>query len=189
MLTSNEIKAYLARLGIPEVEEPTFDYLVRLHRAHVERISWQNVDIVAGKPAPIDLRQSVQLMLQDRSGYCFHLNGAFSTLLRSLGYRVDWHRGGVQPLGETPRMNGFHLALSVTMSNAENEQKRWIVDVGLGDMPYEPLPLVQGTYPQGAYTYEVTDSAVAPGGWRLVRTPTLTRWPICISSSSQSGTT
>lgn len=167
MLTPNEIKAYLERLGIPEAQEPTLDYLMRLHRAHVERFSWQTVDIVAGKPASIDPRHSVQLMLDGRSGYCFHLNGAFGTLLRSLGYQVDWHRAGVQPMGETPRVNGFHLAQTVTIGTAESGLERWIVDVGLGDMPYEPLPLVHGSYNQGAYTYGVTDSGVAPGGWRL----------------------
>ncbi|MGW8956539.1 arylamine N-acetyltransferase [Paenibacillus sp. NPDC055715] len=38
--------------------------------------------------------ESVQLILQGRSGYCFHLNGAFSVLLHSLGYRVCLHRAG-----------------------------------------------------------------------------------------------
>ncbi|MCR2806040.1 arylamine N-acetyltransferase family protein [Paenibacillus soyae] len=167
LLTPHEIKAYLERFGMPEVEEPSLDYLMRLHRAHVERFSWQTVDIVAGRPASIDPKQSVQLLLTGRSGYCFHLNGAFGTLLRSLGYQVDWHRAGVQPNGESPRVNGFHLAQTVTIGAGEDGQERWIVDVGLGDMPYEPLPLVHGSYVQGAYTYGVTSSAVAPGGWRL----------------------
>jgi N-hydroxyarylamine O-acetyltransferase len=171
MLTKTEIKAYLLRLGIPDIEPPTLPYLFRLHRAHVERISWQTVDIFAGSPVPIDPEHSVQLLTSGRSGYCFHLNGAFSTLLRSLGFKVNWHRAGVQPQGEAPRVNGFHLALTVIMPNDQQGEEVWIVDAGLGDMPYEPIPLLPGIHRQGAYTYRVTESEVAARGWRLVHDP------------------
>lgn len=171
MLTKAEIKAYLHRLGLSDIEPPTLSYLFRLHRAHVERISWQTVDIFAGNPGSIDPHHSVQLIIGGRSGYCFQLNGAFSTLLRSLGYKVNWHRAGVQPLGEKPRVNGFHLGLTVILQNDHQEEEVWIVDAGLGDMPYEPIPLLPGVYRQGAYTYGVTDSEVVKRGWRLVHDP------------------
>ncbi|WP_426454352.1 arylamine N-acetyltransferase family protein [Paenibacillus sp. S-38] len=169
MLNSGEIRAYLSRLGIPGVQPPTLSYLFELHRAHVEKIPWQTVDIVAGRPASIDPASSVRLMTTGRSGYCFHLNGAFSTLLLSLGYQVSRHRAGVQPLGQEPRINSFHLGLTVTLP--EEPQQRWIVDAGLGDMPWEPLPLLAGEYPQGPLRYRVTDSQVAGGGWRLEHDP------------------
>lgn len=34
-LTREEIKAYLSRLGISEIQEPTKAFLFELHRAHV----------------------------------------------------------------------------------------------------------------------------------------------------------
>ncbi|AFH62611.1 arylamine N-acetyltransferase family protein [Paenibacillus caseinilyticus] len=169
MLTGSEIQSYLARLGIPEVQPPSLSYLRELHKAHVEKIPWQTVDIVAGRPAPIDPASSVRLLTTGRSGYCFHLNGAFQALLRSLGYRVSCHRAGVQPLGQEPRINSFHLGLTVTLP--DEEEPRWIVDAGLGDMPFEPLPLRSGEYPQGPLRYRVTDSGVAVGGWRLEHDP------------------
>lgn len=171
MMTRTEIKAYLTRLGIPDIQPPTLAYLTELHRAHVSAIPWQTIDIVAGRPAPIDLRACVRLMLNRRSGYCFHLNGAFSVLLRSLGYRVSWHRAGVQPLGQEPRVNSFHLGLTVDLTDERQQRRRYIVDVGLGDMPYEPLPLRPGAYDQGPLRYRVEPSGVVPGGWRLVHDP------------------
>lgn len=171
MLTKSEIKAYLHRLGIPDIEPPTLPYLFRLHRAHVEKLPWQTIDVFAGKPAPIDPTLSVQLITSGRSGYCFHLNGAFSTLLRALGYKVNWHWAGVQPMGEAPRVNGFHLALTTVVQNDQQEEDFWIIDAGLGDMPFEPIPLSPGIYRQGAFTYRVTESEVAAGGWRLVHDP------------------
>ncbi|WP_199621879.1 arylamine N-acetyltransferase family protein [Paenibacillus alkalitolerans] len=169
MLTNEEIKAYLHRIGVPDVQPPTKAYLFELHKAHVENVPWETVDIFAGRPASIDIDQSVQLIISGRSGYCFHLNGAFSALLRSLGYNVSWHRAGVQPLGEEPRINSFHLGLTVSLP--EEQEERWIIDVGLGDMPYEPVPLQSGHYEQGPLNYKVTESGVAKNGWRLVHDP------------------
>jgi len=170
-MTRAEIKAYLRRIGIDEIRPPTLSYLTQLHRAHVSAISWQTIDIVAGRPASIDLRECVRLILGNRSGYCFHLNGAFSVLLRSLGYRVFWHRAGVQPLGQEPRINSFHLGLTVSLTNEQQQEQRYIVDVGLGDMPYDPIPLQNGTYEQGPLRYQVEESGVVQGGWRLVHDP------------------
>ena len=171
MMTRAEIKAYLRRIGIDDIRPPTLSYLTQLHRAHVSAISWQTIDIVAGRPASIDLRECVRLILGNRSGYCFHLNGAFSVLLRSLGYRVFWHRAGVQPLGQEPRINSFHLGLTVSLTNEQQQEQRYIVDVGLGDMPYDPIPLQNGTYEQGPLRYQVEESGVVQGGWRLVHDP------------------
>lgn len=165
-LSTSEIQTYLQQLGVEEIQPPTLDYLVQLHQAHVRRFSWQTVDIFAGHPTSIDIQQSIALLLSGRSGYCFHLNGAFSTLLRSLGYQVFWHRAGVQPLGTEPRINSFHLGLTVHLDH-EGISQPWIIDVGLGDMPYTPLPLIKGTYTQSPFQYAVTSSSIDPKGWRL----------------------
>ncbi|WP_226001227.1 arylamine N-acetyltransferase family protein [Paenibacillus sp. BJ-4] len=167
IMTKEEIKAYLNRIGIQDILPPTQSYLFELHKAHVKHLSWQTVDIFARKPAAIGFQESVQLILQGRSGYCFHLNGAFSTLLHSLGYKVCLHRAGVQPLGAEPRINSFHLGLTVNLLNEQHEDEVWIVDVGLGDMPYEPVPLRMGTYKQAPLQYKVTESGLVAKGWRL----------------------
>ncbi|MFC4102008.1 arylamine N-acetyltransferase family protein [Paenibacillus xanthanilyticus] len=170
MLTSTEADAYLRRLGFEGAEAPTKDFLFALHRAHVERIPWQTIDIYTGRPVSMALRDSVGLMTNGRSGYCFHLNGAFSALLRTLGYDVAWHRAGVQPIGREAGVNNFHLGLTVAWPDDEGA-RRYVIDVGLGDMPFEPIPLAYGRYPQGPFTYELKPSAVAEGGWRLEHDP------------------
>ncbi|WP_171056112.1 arylamine N-acetyltransferase family protein [Paenibacillus sinopodophylli] len=165
-LNEQEMKSYLNQIGITDIEAPTKAYLFELHKAHMRTKSWQTIDIFGGKPAAIDFEQSIALMLQGRSGYCFHLNGAFSTLLHSLGFDVSLHRGGVQPIGTEPRINSFHLGVSVRI-----EEETWIIDVGLGDMLYEPLPLLFATYERTPDTYKVEPSSLAKNGWRLVHDP------------------
>ena len=170
-LTDSELKSYLKRIHIDNIKPPTLEFLSELHRAHVQFLSWQTIDIFTGHPEAIDLANSVRLVLQGRSGYCFHLNGAFSVLLRSLGYEVQWHRAGVQPHGEQPRVNSFHLGLSVLLPEAGPETERWIVDVGLGGMPFDPLPLRYEVYGEAPFTYNLTSSSVASEGWRLEYEP------------------
>lgn len=63
-------------------------------------------------------------------------------------------------MGEEPRVNSFHLGVTVSLNNEAGESEAWIVDVGLGDMPYEPLPLQFGKYTQGHASYLVTASSV-----------------------------
>ncbi|MCG7383729.1 arylamine N-acetyltransferase [Paenibacillus sp. ACRRY] len=170
-LTDSELKSYLKRIHIDDIKPPTLEFLSELHRKRVQYLSWQTIDIFTGRPEAIDLAHSVRLVLQGRSGYCFHLNGAFSILLHSLGYKVQWHRAGVQPHGEQPRVNSFHLGLSVLLPEAGSGTERWIVDVGLGGMPFEPLPLRYEVYGEAPFTYNLTSSSVASGGWRLEYEP------------------
>jgi arylamine N-acetyltransferase len=166
MLPNEHVCQYLHRIGIKQLEQPSIEYLFELHKAHVERISWQTIDIFYGKPRSIDIDTSIDLILNGRSGYCFHLNGAFSQLLHTLGFSVHLHRAGVQPHGAHPVVDSYHLGLTVEINN-----ERWIVDVGLGDMPYEPLPLRQGIYPQGPFIYKVLKSSVTISGWRMENDP------------------
>jgi len=170
-LAPPEISTYLRRIGLHEIKAPTLEFLTELQRAHVQHLSWQTLDIFAGRPAGITLEESVGLILQGRSGYCFHLNGAFSQLLHSLGYDVQWHRAGVQPHGQEPRVNSFHLGMSVLLPDSSPDAGRWIVDVGLGGMPYDPIPFRFGLYGTAPFTYNLTPSSVAMEGWRLEYEP------------------
>src|SRR5262245_20980864 len=91
------ITAYLSRLGLP-LEPPSVDYLFALHRAHVSNVTYSNLQIMRGTPTPIEPEESVRAILAGYGGYCFHLNGAFSWLLRELGFSVTRHRGYVRRL-------------------------------------------------------------------------------------------
>lgn len=153
------IDAYLARLGIPRAE-PSIGYLFELHRAHVAKVAYTNLQIIKDMPASIAPEVSVAEVLASRNGYCFHLNGAFSWLLRSLGFRVSLHRGFVVNDDQTDgQLN--HLVLVV-----HDLGRAWFVDAGLGDAIHEPLPLTAGRYRQGPFEYGLEPCA-RRDGWRF----------------------
>lgn len=168
-----DVAGYLARLGLERHQlgvAPSVEALGLLHRAHVERVPYETLEFQLGRPTTVDPYESAARVVAGRGGYCFLLNGAFSLLLAAFGYDVRWHMGGVEgrdgrgPVGA----NGNHLALSVHGLPAPGvPEGGWLVDVGLGDALYEPIPLRVGRYRQGPFEYRLRRSDVERDGWRL----------------------
>src|SRR3954453_13612898 len=165
--------AYLTRLGL-EAEPPSVDALQRLHRAHVERVPYETMWIWAGESWGIEPVDSVRrVAFEGRGGYCFHLNGAFSELLRSLGYSVTRHVGGVHgPAGPDAEMLTNHLVLTVSgLPSEECPDGVWYVDAGLGDAMHEAIPLVAGAYTQGPFHLALDETPGDVGDWHLTHDP------------------
>jgi arylamine N-acetyltransferase len=164
--------AYLRRLGL-EAERPSVEALQRLHRRQVELIPYETMWIQADERWGIDPVESVaRIALEGRGGYCYHVNGAFCELLRSLGYAVRGHVGGVHGAGgPNPESAGNHVVLTVSgLPSSENPHGIWYVDAGLGDALYEALPLIPGVYEQPPFRLVLEETEV--GGWHLTHDPT-----------------
>ncbi|HST49788.1 arylamine N-acetyltransferase family protein [Jatrophihabitans sp.] len=164
-ISAEGVQKYLRRLDIPDPGRPSVAGLFALHRAHVERIPYEVIDIQLGRWTSVQPHHAVNRVLAGRGGYCVQLNTAFSVLLAALGYQVSRHASGVQASAAIPAVNADvapHMALSVELDGT-----RWLVDVGLGDGLYEPLPARPGSYQQGPFSYRVSCSATEPTGLRL----------------------
>ena len=164
------IETYLRRIGLEHPGPPSISGLFEIHRAHAERVPYENLDVYIGKVIPIQPQDSLdRIIKRRRGGHCYHLNGGLGALLEGLGYQVDYHRGGTQLPGlPPPGANGGHLVLTVSgLPSPESPDGLWYVDVGMGDGIYEPMPLVTGTYAQGPFTYGLRPSESVPGGWRF----------------------
>ncbi len=170
-----EIAGYLDRLGLQRPRTPSYPALEAIHRAQVERIAYNTIDIQLGRPAPIEPDQVVAMIAATgRAGYCFHLNGALAALLEAVGFEVRRHRGGVwsEPNEVPLRPFANHLALTVhALPTADNPGGAWFVDAGLGDALYEPIPLRIGAVVQGGFSYTLEPSPVLAGGWRFHHDP------------------
>lgn len=168
-MNDDDLAAYLRRLQL-DPEPPSVGALHRLHRAHVERVPYETVWLQLGEPWTVDPDESVARVAHHaRGGYCFHINGAFSELLRTLGYTVTRHVGGVHgPDGSTHEAMANHLVLTVAgLPSDENPDGTWYVDAGLGDALHEPLPLRAGEYEQGLFRYTLSATPGAIGDWEF----------------------
>ena len=124
-----DIMGYLNRLGISEILQPTKDNLDKLIYAHLTHIPYENLEYCIEKGYP-DLTITGlynKLVVRNRGGYCFELNGLFYQLLIELGYDVYpvacrmWIGLGQLPIG--------HRASIVTIDG-----EKYFADVGTSGM-------------------------------------------------------
>jgi N-hydroxyarylamine O-acetyltransferase len=163
--------AYLARLGV-EPASPSVEALFEIVRRQAERVPYETMWIQSGELWGIDPVESARrVAVVGRGGYCYHLNGALGMLLRSLGYDVHGHVGGVHLTpGPDPDAFGNHLVLTVAgLPSETNPSGSWYVDNGLGDALHEPLPLAEGTHVQGPFRLGL--ERVEGTGWHLTHDP------------------
>lgn len=146
-----DVDAYLERINYRGSLEPTAETLKQLQVTHLLSVPFENLSIHAGEPIILDDQALFhKIVVRRRGGFCYELNGLFSTLLRALGFDVDRLSAGVK----TPE-RGFgppfdHMTLLVTLD------ERWLVDVGFGDSFREPLLLDErGAQPQGDRAYRI----------------------------------
>jgi N-hydroxyarylamine O-acetyltransferase len=168
-MSADDQAAYLRRLGV-EPEPPSAEALIRLHRAQVEQVPYETLWIHTGRRWGVDLEESVARIANvRRGGYCFHLNGAFSVLLESLGYRVTRHVGGVHgPVPATEQEMANHLVLTVAgLPTDANPAGAWYVDAGLGDALHEPTPLTAGPVEQPPFSMRLDETPGEIGDWHL----------------------
>ncbi len=145
-----------------------------MHQAHVERVPYETVWLHIGQQRNCSAERSFERIATSTwGGYCFHLNGAFSELLRALGYDVLRHVGGVhRPEGPSEDVMTNHLVLTVHgLPSPENPSGDWYVDVGLGDALHDPLPLRAGTYDQPPFRLELGETPGGVGDWHLRHDP------------------
>jgi N-hydroxyarylamine O-acetyltransferase len=145
---------------------PTLDALVRIHHRHQERVPYENLGIMLGRPPSVDAVASLERVGElGRAGYCFHHNGSLEIVLRDLGFEVSRRHGHVWT-DEWDRGGSFlnHLVLHVAgLPTEANPGGEWWVDVGLGDAFRDPLPLVVGEHAQHPFTYVIDE--VRRDGW------------------------
>ena len=164
-----QTQAYLARLGV-QAAPPSVAGLVELHAAHLDRVSYETLWIHLGEQRTIDPHDSVhEIADRGRGGYCFQLNGAFSALLSTLGYRVTRHLGAVHAADAPPTALGNHMVLLVhDLPNDRNPGGTWYVDAGLGDGLTAPMPLVSGEARQQPFTVALRPSPWPIATWSFV---------------------
>jgi N-hydroxyarylamine O-acetyltransferase len=140
-LGSAHLDAYLAHLGV-RAERPSRAFLTRLHRRHLQRVPFENLDIRWGIPIPLGVGPAWSKVVERRrGGFCYELNALFGWALAHLGFDVALLSGRVwHKLSRSWGPEYDHLALWV---RAEGEDL--LADVGFGDSFRTPLPLPSGT--------------------------------------------
>lgn len=160
-MNERQLAAYLARIGHGRTVRPDLETLRSLHRAHLETIPFEALDVQLGlvpslEPAAI----FDKLVMQRRGGWCYEMNGLFGRVLEEIGFEVTRVSCGVmRHVGGEERM-GTHLALIVRLDGRE-----WLADVGFGSSLIAPVPLAEQRHAH--CPFEVGLSRTEDGHWRF----------------------
>jgi len=89
MYSDKEVDRYLKRIGYTGTISTTGEILSGLQKAHLAAIPYENLDILKNIPLSVDPHIVYKKVIENqRGGFCFELNGIFSELLKSLGFKV-----------------------------------------------------------------------------------------------------
>ncbi|GGS16952.1 arylamine N-acetyltransferase [Streptomyces aureoverticillatus] len=165
-----DIDAYLARIGYEGEAKPDLETLRALHRAHVASIPFENLEIMLGRPVPLDLAALQDKMVRRRrGGYCYEQNLLFAAALERIGFTLSG-RGARVRAGASATRPVTHMLLSV-----EADGDQWHCDVGFGaDGLLEPIPMREGVdVRQGEWRFAI---AGEEDGVRVLRTERSDGW-------------
>jgi N-hydroxyarylamine O-acetyltransferase len=135
-----DLDAYFARIGYDGARSATLETLRGIHRAHATSISWEILDMTAGRHVALDLPTTQQKIVMDgRGGCCLETNLLFAAALDRLGFPVVRHIARVRRGSDQIRTRS-HAVLLV-----EVDGELWMADPGFGDeSPLEPIRFVDG---------------------------------------------
>ena len=162
-MTKEQIKQYLHKLQL-ENFTPRADLatLHKLHDAHLKYIPYDNFDCLNSKITSLKREDMFnKLILHNRGGICFELNGLYAWLLESLGFNFVSFAGRFINKINVYQMRQ-HRNMCVTIDG-----KRYITDVGVNsESPRIPLLLEeQRVQSDGISQYKFTRDEF--WGWLL----------------------
>lgn len=120
--------AYLDRIGVKK-EEPSLQFLKKLHRNHLLSIPFENLDIHYHNKIVLDYQMIFdKIIKQKRGGFCYELNGLFLHLLGNLGFKV--FAGSARVFKDEAYSPEFdHMLIFVRL-----QEETWLCDVGFGEL-------------------------------------------------------
>ena len=84
-----DLDAYFRRVGHDGPTAPTLATLAALQAAHAGAIAFENLDVLLGRPIPLDAGAlQDKLVRRRRGGYCFEQNSLFRLVLEALGFKL-----------------------------------------------------------------------------------------------------
>lgn len=159
------LSAYLSRIGVNTPIRTDLETLRTLHRAHVETIPFEDLDVLFGTPTTRAPDHAFgKLVTRKRGGWCYEMNGLFAWALEEIGFSVRRLAGGVAREFMGDDAVGNHLMLIVELDGA-----LCLADVGFGDGLVEPVPLKAGPFVNAAMSCELIE--LGGGWWRYRNDP------------------
>ena len=158
-----ELAAYLERIGYAGPARPDLATLQAVHRAHLQAIPYENLDVQLGRPVSIDPAAAYdKIVRRRRGGWCYEMNGLMGWALGEIGFSVTRMAGAAMREARGDFTIGNHLVLRIDLPG---EPVPWIADVGFGDGILDPFPLKPADLTAEGHRFRL--EAMDQGWWRF----------------------
>ncbi len=149
-----EISRYLNRINHNTPAFASLEVLTSLNLQHLNSIPFENLDIHIGRKIILDFESIYEkIVLNNRGGFCYEMNGLFYNVLTSLGFTAKMVSARVYDSTE-PGPEFDHMALIVGLGGTE-----YLADVGFGDSFRKPLKFETGLIQnQGSKYYKIENT-------------------------------
>ncbi len=155
-----DLEAYARRIEVDLGRAPSLEALNRIVGAHIEKIPFENLDILLGRPICVGIEAVEEKLVHSRrGGYCFEQNALLLHVLRRLGYDVT-------PVSARVRLGSerdFVPARTHLFLRVEIEGESWLADVGVGAL--SPTKALRLQLDCEQHTPHETRRIVAQGQW------------------------
>jgi N-hydroxyarylamine O-acetyltransferase len=160
-----KLARYLDRIGFAGTPRPDLETLRALHRAHLEAIPYEALDVQLGRPVSLEIPRIYEKIVdRGRGGWCYEMCGLFGWALEEIGFSVTRVAGGVARALIGDFAVGNHLVLRVDL------ERPYLADTGFGDGLIEPVPIEpDGAIRQRFLAFRL--EALEGGWWRLHNHP------------------
>jgi N-hydroxyarylamine O-acetyltransferase len=156
-----DLQAYFDRIGFTGQARPDAATLRALHRAHMQAIPYDSLDVQFGRPVSLEPAAAYEkIVVRRRGGWCYEMNGLFGAMLQLVGFKVTRMAGAAMREVRGDFMIGSHLVLLVELPEGP-----WIADVGFGDGALEPFPLAASPLTIEGYAFRL--EALDERWWRF----------------------
>lgn len=128
---------YLTRINYSGELEPNLNLLKKLQRNHLLNVPFENLDIHYRIPIELKIdRIYNKIVLNNRGGICYELNGLFYELLCLLNFNAKRISARVYNKDNCYSPEFDHFTIIVKIEGTE-----YLTDVGFGEFIFEPLKL------------------------------------------------
>jgi N-hydroxyarylamine O-acetyltransferase len=141
---------YLKRINYQNEINVDDETLMQLHEHHVLNVPFENLDVHYKRFFDLALENLYKkIVVQYRGGFCYELNALFNVLLNNLGFKSSIIAARIFDDLDNLGPEYDHMCIYV------ETDKKYLADVGYGDLFTRPLEIKEGIQSDGRNLFKI----------------------------------
>jgi N-hydroxyarylamine O-acetyltransferase len=141
---------YLKRINYQKEINVDDETLMQLHEHHVLHVPFENLDVHYKRFFDLALENLYKkIVVHNRGGFCYELNTLFNALLHNLGFKSSIIAARIFDDLDNLGPEYDHMCIYV------ETEKKYLADVGYGDLFTRPLEIIEGIQSDGRNLFKI----------------------------------